>query len=201
LVRFISRTFPNIEERKRFHALELGCGPGANLWYLAREGFSIAGIDGSANAIDLARKRLCAEGLDIAFQEADLRVGNFATLPWPVDHFDIVIDIEAIYCNTLPVIRSVIAEIKRVLRSGGWFFAKMFDPKTTGATSGKRLEVHTTETPIKGPLAGMGVTHVFTEREIRKEFAGFTELSLDWVHRSDRDGRFNVFEWLVQARK
>jgi SAM-dependent methyltransferase len=200
LVRFIARTFPEIENRKLLRALEVGCGPGANLWYLAREGFKIAGIDGSAKAIGLVRERLRAEKLNIPY-EVDLRVGNFATLPWAANQFDVVIDIEAISCNTTPVIRSVIAEIKRVLKSGGWFFAKMFGPKTTGATSGSRLEVRTTEKPLRGPLAGMGVTHVFTEREIRKEFSGFAEFSLDWVYRSDRNGQFSVFEWLVQARK
>jgi SAM-dependent methyltransferase len=200
LIRFIARTFPEIEKRTFLCALEVGCGPGANLWYLAREGFKIAGIDGSARAIDLARQRLRAEKLNVPCK-ADLRVGNFATLPWAADQFDVVIDIEAIYCNTMPIIRSVIAEIERVLKPGGWFFAKMFGPKTTGATSGSRLEVRTTEKPLTGPLAGMGVTHVFTEREIRKEFSGFAELCLDWVHRSDRNGRFSVFEWLVQARK
>ncbi len=181
--------------------MEVGCGPGANLWYLAREGFIVAGIDGSANAIDLARKQLQAEGLQASLQNADLKVGNFAKLPWIDGRFDVVIDIEAIYCNTTPVIRSVLVEIKRVLKPDGWFFAKMFGPKTTGATSGKKLEIRTSEKPVKGPLAGTGVTHVFTEREIRKELAGFSQLRLDWVCRTDRDGVYQIFEWLVQARK
>jgi SAM-dependent methyltransferase len=201
LVRFIARTFPDIAKRRNLRALEVGCGPGANLWYLAREGFTIAGIDGSANAISLARKRIKAEGLAASFQKADLKTGNFAKLPWADGVFDVVIDIEAIYCNTLPVIRSVLAEIRRVLKPGGWFFAKMFGPKTTGSTSGKKLEPRTTLTPVEGPLAGTGVTHVFTEREIKKELAGFSDLRLDWVCRSDRDGAYQVFEWLVQARK
>jgi ubiquinone/menaquinone biosynthesis C-methylase UbiE len=201
LVRFIARTFPDVEKRKGLRALEVGCGPGANLWYLAREGFTIAGIDGSANAIDLARKRLHAEGLDAPLARADLKVGNFAKLPWPDAAFDVVVDIEAIYANPMPVIRSAIAEVKRVLKPSGWFFAKMFGPKTTGAASGKKLEVRTTATPTKGPLAGTGVTHVFTASEIRKELAGFSKLSLDWVHRSDRNGDYEIFEWLVQARK
>jgi ubiquinone/menaquinone biosynthesis C-methylase UbiE len=201
LVRFIARTFPDVEKREGLRALEVGCGPGANLWYLAREGFAIAGIDGSANAIGLARKRLRAEALDTALAQADLKVGNFAKLPWPDAEFDVVVDIEAIYANPMPVIRSAIAEVKRVLKPSGWFFAKMFGPKTTGAASGKKLEVRTTVTPTKGPLAGTGVTHVFTVSEIRKEFAGFSQISLDWVHRSDRNGDYEIFEWLVQARK
>jgi SAM-dependent methyltransferase len=201
LVRFIARTFPEYSQRSRLHVLEVGCGPGPNLWLLAREGFQIAGIDGSAHAIDQARARLRDEGLERAAETADLKVGNFATLPWPDNSFDVVIDIEAIYANPVPIIHATIAETKRVLKPGGWFFAKMFGSQTTGATSGKRLDPRTTENPARGPLAGTGVTHVFTEREIRRLFSPFSELRLDWVHRSDNDGRFEFFEWLVQARK
>jgi ubiquinone/menaquinone biosynthesis C-methylase UbiE len=168
---------------------------------LAREGFTIAGIDGSATAIVKARDRLAAEGLTAAAQTADLKVGNFKCLPWNDNVFDAAIDIEAIYANPVLLIHSAIAEVRRVLKPGGWFFAKMFGPKTNGATSGKRLDARTTENPTEGPLAGGGVTHVFIEREIRKIFAMFSEVRLDWVHRSDRDGAWELFEWLVQARK
>src|SRR5688572_5835230 len=58
---FIARAFPDGKRRLNSSALEVGCGPGANLWFLAREGFGIAGIDGSAIAIDAARRRLAAE--------------------------------------------------------------------------------------------------------------------------------------------
>jgi len=144
---------------------------------------------------------LTSEGLVASAQSTDLKVGNFRSLPWSDNLFDGAVDIEAIYANPVPVIHAVIREAKRVLKPGGWFFAKMFGSKTTGATSGKRLDARTTENPTRGPLAGTGVTHVFTEREIRKIFAIFSELRLDWVHRSDKDGACEFFEWLVQARK
>ena len=201
LVRFVARTFRDPAQRQALRALEVGCGPGANLWYLAREGFSIAGIDGSAHAIAIARERLGAEGLTAAAQNAELKVGNFATLPWPDRSFDLVVDIEAISANTVPVIRSVVAEILRVLTPGGWFFAKMFGPKTSGILSGRLMDPRTTENPAEGPLAGIGVLHAFAEDEIRRDLAPFSELRLDWVHRSDANGACEFFEWLVQARK
>lgn len=202
LVRFVARTFPPPPaSRQNLRVLEVGCGPGANLWYLAREGFSIAGIDGSPRAIAIARDRLRAEGLQSSAQTADLKVGNFAALPWPDNSFDAVIDIEAISANTVSVARSVIAEIRRALKPAGWFFAKMFGPKTTGILSGRLIDPMTTESPIEGPLAGIGVLHAFTEDELRRELAGFSEVRLDWMHRSDGNGACQFFEWLVQARK
>lgn len=201
LVRFVARTFRGPAQRQGLRVLEVGCGPGANLWYLAREGFEIAGIDGSAHAIEQARERLRDEGLSRAAPPFDLRVGNFATLPWPDDLFDLVIDIEAISANSVPVIRSVVPEILRVLKPGGWFFSKMFGPKTSGILSGSLIDPQTSENPSEGALAGVGVIHAFAEDEIRRELADFTDLKLDWVHRSDGNGGLEVFEWLVQARK
>jgi SAM-dependent methyltransferase len=201
LVRFIARTFKDTAGRRRMRALEVGCGPGANLWYLAREGFAIAGIDGSKHAIATAEERLRTERAFDSGRPPDLRVGNFATLPWGNATFDVVIDIGAVTSNTTAVIRSAISEVVRVLKPGGWYFGRMFGPKTTGTNTGKMLEERTTENPTEGPLKGIGIIHVFTEQEIRHEFGGFSELQLDWIHRSDRNQSCNYFDWLVQARK
>jgi SAM-dependent methyltransferase len=201
LAGFIARTFPAVEQRCGLRALDVGCGPGSNLWFLAREGFTVAGIDGSANAIDSARERLRAEGLAASLEAADLRVGNFVRLPWEDRTFDVVIDIQAIVHNTMPVIRSVMAEIARVLKPGGWFFARMFGPKTTGIMTGIMVEDGTVRYPEFGPMVGCGLLHAFTEEEVTKLLSSFRDVSLDWVHRSDKNRHFNIFEWIVQARR
>ena len=197
LIRFIARTYREPAARRSIRILEMGCGPGANIWYLVREGFKVSGIDGSKNAIKIAAERLEAEGL----ANADLRVGNFASLPWVNETFDAVIDIEALSANLVPVIQSTILEVYRVLKPGGWYFGKMFGTETTGILSGRLLEPRTTENATEGPLADIGSVHAFDEQEIRTEFAGFSELRLDWVRRSDGGGAHQIFEWLVQARR
>jgi SAM-dependent methyltransferase len=197
---FIAKTFPDREQRCALRALEVGCGPGANLWFLAREGFRIAGIDGSAVAIASTRKRLLVEGMNEQLRQADLRVGNFALLPWNDSSFDAVIDIQAISHNPAPVIHSVIAEIRRVLKPGGWFFARMFGEKTTGIVTGDLIEERTTRSAEFGPLAGCGLVHAFSAEEIATLLSPFQTATLDWVHR--RVGKsLDVFEWIVQARK
>jgi SAM-dependent methyltransferase len=201
LIRFVARTFTDPTERTKMRALEIGCGTGANLWYLAREGFAISGIDGSKHAIASAAEKIRLEGLLQADRRPDLRVGNFAVLPWHDASFDFVIDIGALTSNTTAVVRSAIAEVVRVLKPGGWFFGRMFGPGTTGTDTGKMLEERTTENPASGPLKGMGIIHVFTEQEIRREFGEFSEIRLDWIHRSDRNQSCTFFDWVVQARK
>jgi len=200
LAGFIAKTFPDREQRQFLKALEVGCGPGANLWFLAREGFRIAGIDGSAVAIASTRERLRMEGMNEQLQQADLEVGNFALLPWNNSSFDAVIDIQAISHNTAPVIKSVIAEIRRVLKPGGWFFARMFGEKTTGIMTGDLVEEKTTRCAESGPLAGCGLVHAFSAEEITALLSPFQTVALDWVHR--RVGKaFDVFEWIIQAKK
>lgn len=200
LVRFMARTFGKVAEKSDLRVLEIGCGPCTNLWYLAREGYSVAGIDGSQTALDQGHERLRREGVACA-DSVDLRQGNFAVLPWSDGSFDAVIDIESISCNSSDVIGATLAEAHRVLKQDGVMFAKMFSPETTGADSGEPIEPGTAKCATDGPCAGQDLSHFFDETEIRNLFGAFAKLNLDWVSRSDHGGRWTVFEWLVSARK
>ena len=66
LLRFLGRHFFNSvpkDERKTIRVLELGCGSGANLWMISKEGFDTYGIDISNSAISLASKMLAHQQL------------------------------------------------------------------------------------------------------------------------------------------
>jgi SAM-dependent methyltransferase len=197
LVRFIARRFRAVPDRSQVHVLEIGCGPGPNIWFLAREGYAAAGIDGSATAIRQAGERLRAEELPAA----DLKVGNFASLPWPDAHFDAVVDVAALYANPMQAIGATVAEISRVLKPGGVFFGKMFAEGCTGSDSGVMLEPGTVSKPTSGPCAGNEVAHFFSRAELQDLFAGFGELGIDAIHRTDGNGAMDIHEWLVSARK
>src|SRR5262245_57036654 len=58
VVSFVFRQFGQAPDRRSVRICELGCGAGNNVWFAAREGFTVAGIDGSASAIEHARQRL-----------------------------------------------------------------------------------------------------------------------------------------------
>lgn len=197
LVRFIARTFFKAPDRKVVRLLEVGCGPGANVWMMAREGFSVSAIDGSSAAIEQLCARLETEGIE--FDPQEMKVGNFARLPWPDATFDAVIDMEGLSANLMPVIRQTIAEIHRVLKPGGILFSKMFGPQCTGAGTGVQLEPNTSAEP-EGPLAGIGSVHFFTPDELDDLFAAFSSVQREWLHRSYGPDA-ELFEWLSSARK
>ena len=96
--------------------LDVGCGAGSNVLFLARAGFESHGIDLSPGAIRATRERSREEGLSI-----DVQVGDALDLDFPEARFGGVIDNGCFH--TLPVRRrgDYAREVARVLRPGGAF--------------------------------------------------------------------------------
>lgn len=91
--------------------LDLGCGTGAFLAQAAASGFDqTCGIDVSSKMVETAQNNA---------PEAELRVGDFAHLPWPTASFDNVTTMEAIYYCPKPL--RALQEVARVLKAGGRF--------------------------------------------------------------------------------
>jgi ubiquinone/menaquinone biosynthesis C-methylase UbiE len=127
VVSFVYINRPVKKEAKDIKILEVGCGNGNNLWFAAREGFSVAGIDGSETAIAYAKDWFGREGL-----AGDFRVGDFTNLPFEDSYFDIVIDRSALTLCGMPAINNAIAEIWRVLCPEGKF---LFNPMSDRSSS------------------------------------------------------------------
>jgi SAM-dependent methyltransferase len=53
-------------------AIDLGCGTGSNAIYLAQHGFQVTGVDYAAAAIEKARAKAKAEGVQVTFAVDDL---------------------------------------------------------------------------------------------------------------------------------
>ena len=130
-----------------------------------------------------------------------MKVGNFARLPWPDGHFDVVVDIFAIYANTTEVIDATLAEVARVLKPGGRFFSKMWGTRTTGYGQGIELESNTFDEIPCGPCFDMGVSHFFDEAEIRERFGSFEIDAIDSILRSDAVIDSQIEELMGQFRK
>jgi len=96
LVRFVASNFLKMQTGKTLRMLEIGCGTGANLWFLAREGIETFGIEGSAFAVKKARERLDREAPD---WRGCITEGDIIDLPFDAEFFDAVIDVEAVTHN------------------------------------------------------------------------------------------------------
>jgi SAM-dependent methyltransferase len=201
LVRFMGRTYRNAR-KSDVSVLEVGCGPGANLWFLHREGYAVSGIDVSPAAIEQARRRLREENAGLNPKEPDLRVGNFETLPWPDETFDVVVDIFALYANTISVMTKALDAIARVMKPGGVLYSKQWGTRTTGYGTGSPIEPGTFDAIPSGPCCGMGVSHFFERDGIMPVFARhFRPLAIDVVLRSDEAAGQTLEEFHCQFRK
>jgi SAM-dependent methyltransferase len=127
---FLFRFAPSGAALTDVSVLEVGFGGGANLWFAARQGFRVAGIDVSDHAVEAARAMLDAEGLD-----SDLRRAAFTALPFDDATFDLAFDRCALTYASPSEARVAVAEIRRVLRPGGRL---LFNPYSdqAGAASG-----------------------------------------------------------------
>jgi ubiquinone/menaquinone biosynthesis C-methylase UbiE len=119
-LRFIGGRFGTVDpvQRANIKVLELGCGSGANLWMLAREGFDAYGVDLSAEALNLCR--LTLERWQV---RAHLNEASIVELPYEIASFDIVADIFSAYCVNEKDFSRCLAEVARVTKPGGYFFS------------------------------------------------------------------------------
>ncbi|MDJ0677009.1 MAG: class I SAM-dependent methyltransferase [Calothrix sp. MO_167.B42] len=132
VVSFVFRNYPRYKQRHEVKILEVGCGTGSNLWFAAREGFRVVGIDASPSAIKYAQKRFAEDNLI-----GDLRVSDFTQIPYDNDYFDLVIDRAAITCCGWSVAQQAVNEIRRVLQPGGKFFFNPYSDRHSSYVSGK----------------------------------------------------------------
>lgn len=115
--RHYGRKFLNVTA----HALDLGCGNGRNLVYLAKTyGMRGVGYDSSAEAINAAKR--AADGLPLEFEARDIRE------PIPLPDESVTLALDMMFSHVLKRTErfALRAEILRVLRPGGWLFFKTF---------------------------------------------------------------------------
>jgi SAM-dependent methyltransferase len=200
LIRFINRHFYNKPHHNEFQLLEVGCGPGANIWYFAKEGFRFAGIDGSTSAIEQATTRLNLEVPDWQAR-GSLHIGEIENLPFQNLQFDAVIDHQCVYCNSTKSSIRIYKEMARVLKVGGKFFSKTYELGSWGDHTGTRLEENYFM-PSEGPLAGKGPAR-FTDANA---VAGLIDASiridsLERVVRTENDRQHEVKELIISGTK
>jgi SAM-dependent methyltransferase len=93
--------------------LDIGCGLGDNAIYLASRGHTVTGLDGSAAAIEEARRRAAAAGVSVTFDVADA-----TDLSGFVGRFDTVVDSALYHCLDDDGRQAYIAALYRATRPG-----------------------------------------------------------------------------------
>jgi SAM-dependent methyltransferase len=196
LIRFVAKNYYK-RNRAVTKILEVGCGPGANIWYLSREGFDTYGIDGSENAIAGARRYLSEEGLS-----ANFMIGDIIDLPYADNCFDAVIDNECIYSNSLSDSHLIMNEIRRVLKRDSLFFSRAFSTDMYIGKDAKQPSPCEYAEATDGPLANTGHFRLINEDGIKQLYSPYFEItSIDKMDYTRDNRSFMVSEWIIISRK
>ena len=196
LIRFVARHYFDVPDRSAVKILELGCGAGANLWFLAREGFDTFGVDGSETAIARARQYLEQQCLTAHLKVSD--VTEQAEL-FPGVRFDAIIDVACSCCHRLNIARAMFDRAFDGLKPGGRIYSMTLAAGTYGDALGKEVEPGTRAEIPDGPFRGLGICHFFTLEEIKSVFARFDNVGIEYSVRSIRDMNQLVKLWVVEG--
>ena len=106
--------------------LDVGFGIGGNLIMLAQSGYEAHGLEVSQESIEAARTLASQAGVDL---HLGLLTGT--GLPYPDEHFDILVSWNAVYYyGARPLVFEAIEEFRRVLRPGGVLLISMIHPNS-----------------------------------------------------------------------
>ena len=168
VIQFILRRFPDRAARAGMRVLDLGCGSGVHMLFLAREGFAAHGCDISPVGVANTRARLDEAGCN-----AMLQVGSVDAIAWPDAHFDALICIGVLECAGPSMLAPALVEIVRVLKPGApalLVFAsdrdfRLGDGNALGLHGFTDAEVRAAAQPVLGQLSTFWMDRYITTYE------------------------------------
>jgi len=176
--------------------LDLGCGAGRHVAYLAREGFDVCGTDISPRGLEFTRAWLQKEAL-----QAKLQLSDMTAIPYPDDCFDAIVSTYVIHHNTMNNIRRCVAGVYRALAPGGRALLTVSSKRGYSYGRGQPLEPDTFLRD-EGPDAGVP-HHYFDEPSLRELFARFCMVDLfplEWDEVTD-GATYRHAHWVIIVQK
>ena len=137
--------------------LDLGTGLGQNALYFAKQGFDVSAIDISDYGISHLLNWAASENLAV-----NAKVGDMHSLPFDDNSFDCLFAYHVISHSDSAGVKKIIAEIERVLKSGGDAYLTFCSKETTVYMEGiwPRLD---NDTLISQTEAEKGIPHFYAD--------------------------------------
>jgi len=168
------------KKHKVKRVLDLGCGSGRHLIFLARHGFDVYGIDMAKFGIDISKKWLKKEKLKANLNVSDI----YEKLPYKNNFFDAIVSTQTLHHEKIGKIRKLIKEIERTLKPNGLIFVTVLDLKVIPKDDKKQIAPRTFL--LVKSKNDMNIPHYsFNKNSLKKEFKNFKIFDL-WTESSGR---------------
>ncbi|HNI25936.1 MAG TPA: class I SAM-dependent methyltransferase [Leptospiraceae bacterium] len=157
--RFLEENFSSIPKGK---VLSLAEGEGRNAVFLAKQGYSVTAVDGSAVGLKKAERLAAENNVRIECIQADLAEFDLGQNKWE--------GIVSIYCPLPSVLRKEIyKKVILALKQNGVFFLEAYTPDQIGKGTGGGSDADTMQSKqsLSAELAGLEFKHLIElEREV-----------------------------------
>lgn len=124
LIQFIDRHPPG-------RALDIGCGTGTNVITLAKRGWRVTGIDFARKAIQLAKKKVHKEGIEVELFVDDITNPRNLTGP-----YDLILDMGCFHSLSKDEMLLYIHNLKNLLSPDGTYLMYAFFADQTEGDTG-----------------------------------------------------------------
>ncbi len=173
--------------------LDLGCGAGRHLVFLAGRNFRVTGLDLALNGLRHAQRWLADKGF-----EGSLALSDVTAIPCRSACFDVVLSTFVLYHNRMAGIRDAIGEVCRVLCPGGKALLTFLSKRSSRYGHGVEVEADTYLTDIG---ADAGQLHHFSDlQELARELGAFVVRRIELLEEAaDESGRSS--HWVVLLEK
>jgi 2-polyprenyl-3-methyl-5-hydroxy-6-metoxy-1,4-benzoquinol methylase len=113
IVAFVARSVPQAGASRSTRVLDVACGIGNVTLRLAKEGYSVVGIDGVRHLVEIAREKSSPRGTHLTFQHVDIARDS---LPG-AGSFDVLVSMHTLYWHPNPA--ALLEACRRALKPGG----------------------------------------------------------------------------------
>jgi len=168
LIKAQKALFPDGKGKK---LLSIGFGEGQDLLHFAKEGFMCSGVELAENRIAHAKELLAKSGFNAEFKRVDS-----PRLPFDDNTFDVVVAWQSLYYNSRETLTESLAEVFRVLKSGGQFLSSMVSTKHNLCAEEIAPSLYR---PSRTPSQQDAILYCFdSEDEIRNIYGQFSDIKI-----------------------
>jgi len=184
--------FDLLRKVKERRVIDLGCGAGRHVVYMAEHGFETHGLDISGTGLKLTKERLRERNLEAHLVKCDME-----SLPYINSCFNTIISLNTIYHQKLKGIQETIKEIHRVLKQKGQVLTNFHSKRSSKYGKGARIEENTF---AQRNGLEKGILHHFVdEKELEWLFKNFRIVNKKLIEQKSNGYLRSL--WIIVAEK